>query len=38
MELNIPQKYRQDVVSDTNLLKDEGCKAIYLFGTNFSLI
>ena len=33
MELNIPQKYRQDVVSATNLLKDEGCKAIYLFGS-----
>jgi len=33
MEVNIPQKYRQDIVSATNLLKNEGCKAIYLFGS-----
>jgi predicted nucleotidyltransferase len=33
MELNIPQKYRQDIESATHLLKNEGCKAIYLFGS-----
>jgi thiamine pyrophosphokinase len=32
MELNIPQKYRTDIEKATNLLKNEGCKAIYLFG------
>jgi len=33
MELNIPQKYRQDIVNATNLLKNEGCRAVYLFGS-----
>ena len=33
MEVNIPQKYRQDIEGATNLLKKEGCKAIYLFGS-----
>jgi len=33
MEVDIPQKYSQDIVSATNLLKNEGCKAIYLFGS-----
>jgi predicted nucleotidyltransferase len=33
MELNIPQKYRIDIEKATNLLKNEGCKTIYLFGS-----
>ncbi|MCL2791804.1 MAG: nucleotidyltransferase domain-containing protein [Spirochaetaceae bacterium] len=33
MELNIPQKYRQDIEKATNLLKDEGCEAVFLFGS-----
>jgi predicted nucleotidyltransferase len=33
MAFNIPQKYRKDIESVTNLLKNEGCKSIYLFGS-----
>jgi predicted nucleotidyltransferase len=33
MEVNIPQKYRKDIEIATNLLKSEGCKSIYLFGS-----
>jgi predicted nucleotidyltransferase len=33
MELNIPLKYRQDIETATNLLKNEGCQAIFLFGS-----
>jgi len=33
MELNIPIKYRQDIETATNLLKREGCEAIFLFGS-----
>ena len=33
MELNIPPKYRQDIESATNLLKNEGCEAVFLFGS-----
>jgi len=33
MELNIPQKYRQDIKDATNLLKNEGCEAVFLFGS-----
>jgi predicted nucleotidyltransferase len=33
MELNIPSKYRKDVVTATNLLKNEGCQSIFLFGS-----
>jgi predicted nucleotidyltransferase len=33
MELNIPLKYRQDIENATNLLKNEGCKEIFLFGS-----
>jgi predicted nucleotidyltransferase len=33
MALNIPQKYRKDIETATNLLKREGCKSIYLFGS-----
>ena len=33
MELNIPPKYRKDIEIATNLLKNEGCQSIYLFGS-----
>jgi predicted nucleotidyltransferase len=33
MELNIPSKYRQDVENAATLLKSEGCRAVYLFGS-----
>jgi len=33
MELNIPLKYQKDVESVINLLKNEGCEAIFLFGS-----
>ena len=33
MELNIPSKYRKDIGIATNLLKNEGCQSIYLFGS-----
>lgn len=33
MELNIPVKYRHDVENAANLLKREGCEAVYLFGS-----
>jgi predicted nucleotidyltransferase len=33
MELNLPQKYRTDIEKATNLLKNEGCETIYLFGS-----
>ena len=33
MELDIPIKYRKDIETATNLLKNEGCQAIYLFGS-----
>jgi predicted nucleotidyltransferase len=33
MELNIPPRYRQDIENATNLLKNEGCKEIFLFGS-----
>jgi len=33
MELDIPQKYRQDVEVATNILKKEGCEAVFLFGS-----
>ena len=33
MELNIPQKYRKDIENATNLLKNEGCKSVFLFGS-----
>jgi predicted nucleotidyltransferase len=33
MELNIPLKYRQDIENATNLLKNEGCQSIFLFGS-----
>jgi predicted nucleotidyltransferase len=33
MEVNIPTKYRQDIENITDLLKNEGCEAVYLFGS-----
>jgi predicted nucleotidyltransferase len=33
MELNIPLKYQKDIESVKNLLKNEGCEAIFLFGS-----
>jgi predicted nucleotidyltransferase len=33
MNLNIPQKYKNDVDKATSLLKNEGCKSVYLFGS-----
>jgi predicted nucleotidyltransferase len=33
MELDIPIKYRKDIENATNLLKNEGCESIYLFGS-----
>ena len=33
MELNIPQKYKNDIEIATNLLKSEGCLSVYLFGS-----
>jgi predicted nucleotidyltransferase len=33
MELNIPSKYRKDIEIAVDLLKNEGCQSIYLFGS-----
>ena len=33
MEVNIPTKYRKDIESATNLLKNEGCESVFLFGS-----
>ena len=33
MELNIPVKYQKDIESAVNLLKNEGCEAVFLFGS-----
>jgi predicted nucleotidyltransferase len=33
MELNIPLKYRKDIEIATNLLKNEGCQSVFLFGS-----
>jgi predicted nucleotidyltransferase len=33
MELKIPMKYRQDIENVTKLLKNEGCEAVFLFGS-----
>jgi hypothetical protein len=30
MEFNIPTKYRKDIESAKNLLKNEGCQSIFL--------
>ena len=33
MELNIPSKYQKDIQTATNFLKNEGCEAVFLFGS-----
>ena len=33
MELDVPIKYRKDIENATFLLKNEGCKDVYLFGS-----
>jgi predicted nucleotidyltransferase len=33
MELNIPSKYQKDIKSATDLLKNEGCQSVFLFGS-----
>jgi len=33
MELDIPVKYRKDIETAANLLKNEGCRSVYLFGS-----
>jgi predicted nucleotidyltransferase len=33
VKLNIPQKYQKDIEKATTLLKNEGCAAVYLFGS-----
>jgi predicted nucleotidyltransferase len=33
LNMNIPQKYQKDIEIATNLLREEGCQAIYLFGS-----
>ena len=33
MELDIPVKYQKDLEKAANLLKNEGCEAVYLFGS-----
>jgi len=33
MKFNIPQKYRKDIEAAKNLLKGEGCRSVYLFGS-----
>ena len=33
MELNIPERYQKDIEMAANLLKDEGCEAVFLFGS-----
>ena len=30
---NIPENYQDDIKKATNLLKNEGCKAVFLFGS-----
>ena len=33
MELNIPVRYKKDIEMATNLLKNEGCETVFLFGS-----
>ena len=33
MNINVPEKYRHDIENTTKLLKNEGCEAVYLFGS-----
>jgi predicted nucleotidyltransferase len=30
---NIPKKYQEDIKTAANFLENEGCKAVYLFGS-----
>ena len=30
---NIPEKYQEDIKKTTSLLRNEGCKAVFLFGS-----
>ena len=31
--INIPEKYREDIKKAANLLKNEGCQSVFLFGS-----
>jgi predicted nucleotidyltransferase len=33
MNVSIPEKYRKDIETATNLLKNEGCSSVFLFGS-----
>ena len=33
MEYGIPKKYQKDIELAANLLKNDGCKSVYLFGS-----
>ena len=33
MDLTIPVKYRHDIENATHILKNEGCEAVFLFGS-----
>ena len=33
MELNIPLRYKKDLDTAVEILKEEGCQSIYLFGS-----
>ena len=33
MELNIPVKYQKDIENVKKILKNEGCEAVFLFGS-----
>jgi predicted nucleotidyltransferase len=33
MVLNVPSKYRKDIEIAINILKNEGCQSIFLFGS-----
>ncbi|MCL2804977.1 MAG: nucleotidyltransferase domain-containing protein [Treponema sp.] len=30
---NIPENYQKDIIKATHLLKNEGCKSVFLFGS-----
>jgi len=33
MELNIPERYQKDIEMAADLLKNEGCESVFLFGS-----
>ena len=33
MDLSVPPKFRQDIEKATNILKNAGCRSVYLFGS-----